>query len=71
MDKEQAKVEKFNQTYPVGTKVMLIDVIRPPKQAFVEHPAEIMCGTAVAWFAGVKGAYDIDCVHPTSAKAGA
>lgn len=56
----EAIVSDFNNRFPVGSAVMLqkdTETIR----TVVEHPAEILGGhSAVAWFAGVRGAYAID-----------
>lgn len=57
-------VEKFNRDFPVGTKVILRKGILDEAEDFptiVTAPATIMgFHSAVAWFEGVSGCYDIN-----------
>ncbi len=74
MQKQKSKaqlqriVNRFNENYPVGSKVVLrkdTAVI----ETEVRAPAEILSGhSAVAWFKGVSGAYSIedDRVYPSA-----
>ena len=58
--KLQQLVDDFNRLFPVGTEVMLRKDTEKIRTT-VEYPAEILGGhSAVAWFAGVRGAYAID-----------
>ena len=58
--KLQQLVDDFNRLYPVGAEVILRKDTERIRTT-VEHPAEIFGGhSAVAWFAGVRGAYAID-----------
>ncbi len=56
----QKIVDGFNETFPVGTEVLLrkdTEVVR----TVVEAPAEILGGhSAVGWFRGVRGCYSIE-----------
>jgi hypothetical protein len=61
--KLQAKCDAFNEKCPVGTPVRLKkDFVDEPIMTTVKHPAYVMCGhSAVAFFEGVSGCYDIRC----------
>ena len=56
----QRIVDKFNERFPVGTKL----VLRKDSgevETEVRAPAEVMGGhSAVGWFEGVSGAYSIE-----------
>jgi hypothetical protein len=61
--KLQVECNVFNEKYAVGTSVRLKkDFIDEPIMTTVTHPARVMCGhSAVAFFEGVSGCYDIRC----------
>lgn len=55
----QKIVDEFNEKYPVGTRVILRRDIGEVETT-VEMPARILSyHSAVAWFEGVSGCYDI------------
>jgi hypothetical protein len=71
--KLQAECNSFNEKYPVGTPVRLKkDFVDEPILTTVTHPARVMCGhSAVAFFDGISGCYDIRCAtaaDPTEAS---
>ena len=56
----QKIVDKFNAEFPVGTKVILRKD-SGEVETEVRAPAQILGGhSAVGWFAGVSGCYDIE-----------
>lgn len=61
--KLQAECDVFNEKYPVGTLIRLKkDFVDEPIITKVKHPAYVMCGhSAVAFFEGVSGCYEIRC----------
>ena len=68
----QRLVDDFNGRFPVGTPVMLRKD-SGPVQTTVQAAGQILGGhSAVAWFEGVSGCYDVGCVSPVipTAKAG-
>jgi hypothetical protein len=55
----QKAVDQFNASFPVGTRVIL-RTDSGPVETTVRYPAEVLQGhSAVAWFTGVSGCYDI------------
>ena len=61
---QQARLQKivdgFNERFPVGTRVILRRDIGEV-ETVVEMPARILSyHSAVAWFEGVSGCYDIE-----------
>jgi hypothetical protein len=68
----QRIVDDFNARFPVGTRVFLRKDSGPVVTT-VSHAAVVLGGhSAVAWFEGVSGCYDVENrVSPlTAAKAG-
>lgn len=65
LKKQQKACDDFNKKYPVGTEVMLKkDFIDEPIKTKVKSEAWVMSGhTAVAFFDGVSGCYDVSCVR--------
>jgi hypothetical protein len=61
-------VDEFNALYPVGSLVIL-RTDSGPKEVVVRARAEILGGhSAVGWFEGISGCYDIeDRVRPLPA----
>ncbi|SEN71867.1 hypothetical protein [Nitrosomonas marina] len=64
LKKLQKECDDFNAKYPVGTAVLLKkDFVDEPVKTVVRHEAYVLSGhTAVAFFEGVSGCYDISCV---------
>jgi hypothetical protein len=61
--KLQKECDDFNAKYPLGSPVMLKeDFVDEPTSTSVTSRAFIMCGSAVAFFAGISGSYDISSV---------
>lgn len=60
----QKACDDFNDKYPVGTDVFLKkDFVDEPVRTSVRHEAYVLSGhTAVAFFSGISGCYDIKCV---------
>jgi len=54
----------FNKKYPVGTAVMLKkDFVEDPIKTRVKVEAYVLSGhSAVSFFEGIRGCYDISCV---------
>ncbi len=62
LKKIQAEVDRFNNTYNVGDKVML-KVSEGIKEVTVKNRATILGGhSAVGWFEEVSGCYSLDFV---------
>jgi hypothetical protein len=60
----QKQVEEFNSNYPIGTPVRLVDSASNIETK-VRTEAQIMGGhSAVAWFEGVSGCWDVSYVKP-------
>lgn len=55
----QSYVDEFNRLYPVGTPVILRKD-SGEVSTVVREPAYVFCGSAVAMFKGVSGAYSIE-----------
>jgi len=62
--KLQKLCDEFNRKYPVGTAVRLKkDFVDEPVNTKVRNEAYVLSGhSAVAFFDGVSGSYDISCV---------
>ena len=59
-EKLQRLVDDFNRRFPVGAAVLL-RTDSGDVETIVRNPAEILSGhTAVGWFEGVSGCYDIE-----------
>lgn len=59
------QIDQFNKKYKIGTKgFLLLDGVDQPIRTEVRAKATDLCGTAAAWFEGVRGAYDIDRFIP-------
>lgn len=58
--KEQKKVDDWNAKYDVGQKVIVTKDDLSEIKSVTTHPAEILCGTAVGWFEGIRGAYMLE-----------
>ena len=58
--KEQKKVDDWNAKYEVGQKVIVTKDGGEQFETEDKYPAEMMCGTAVGWFKGISGAYQLD-----------
>jgi len=65
MTKLQDQRDKFNETYPIGTKVYLKkDFVDEPVATKLTHKAFILSGhSVVAFFEGISGCYRTDCVR--------
>ena len=60
----QKQVDDFNKNYPIGTPVRLVDTASNIETK-VKTEAQIMARhTAVAWFEGVSGCWDVTYVKP-------
>lgn len=57
--KLQKDVDDFNRSFPVGAPVIL-QSDDGPVETTVRGPAQIMCGSVVAWFSGVSGSYCVE-----------
>jgi hypothetical protein len=57
--KLQKIITEFNTAYPVGTDVILRKDSGEIETRVRDHAREL-CGSAVAWFVGVSGAYSIE-----------
>lgn len=55
--------EKWNATVAVGAIVCLHRDSGERVHARTRSVAQVMCGSAVAWFDGISGAYAIDHAH--------
>jgi len=68
LKKLQKECDDFNAKYPIGTAVMLKkDFVDKPISTTVTHAAYVMCGhSAVAFFKGISGCYDISAVKGLS-----
>lgn len=58
--KEQKKVDDWNRKYAVGQEVIITKDDLSEINSVTTHPAEILCGTAVCWFEGIRGAYMLE-----------
>jgi len=64
MKQLQAAVDKFNTEFPVGTDVIVTQDSGDDVASRVRYPASILGGhTAVGWFDGIVGCYDITRVR--------
>jgi hypothetical protein len=60
----EGKVAAFNKMHPVGSNVIVVKDLGEQVEATVLHPASILGGhTAVAWFSGIPGCYNLDRVQ--------
>lgn len=59
----EKEVEAWNAKVPVGTEVCLHRDNGARVRTKTTSRASVMCGTAVAWFENVSGAYAIDHAH--------
>jgi len=68
LKKLQKLCDDFNKQYPVGTAVKLKkDFVDEPVETKVRHAAYVLSGhSAVAFFEGISGCYDISCVRGRS-----
>ena len=70
MAKRQATIERevaeFNDRCPVGTKGTLRKDNGTAVETSVKWAAQALCGSAVAFFEGVSGAYLIDRFTPAA-----
>ena len=57
---EELKVYNWNSKYPVGQKVIVTKDGGEEVETETSHPSQMMCGTAVGWFKGISGAYQLD-----------
>lgn len=59
--KEQKKVDSWNKKYLVGQRVVVTLDNGEKKETFTNHEATLLSGhTAVGWFEGIIGCYDLD-----------
>jgi hypothetical protein len=64
IEKLEKACDDFNKKYPIGTAVLLLkDFAEVPITVKVWYPAHVLSGhSAVAFFKGVSGCYDINSV---------
>lgn len=56
----QAEVDKFNENFPIGSKVKLKKDSGQIQEVTVESEASILGGhSAVGWFEEISGCYDL------------
>lgn len=62
----QAECDRFNESYPVGTEVLLKkDFVDEPVRTRTWSEASVLSGhSAVVWLEGVSGCYLLDRVTP-------
>jgi hypothetical protein len=63
------EAEAWNHAVPPGTPVCVHRDNGEKVRTVARGPASILCGSAVAWFEDISGAYALDHAHPVGSGA--